>query len=92
MQNNEETKWYGWVGLFVVIGLVVWGVWPEQKTQMTPAEIKQTFKESDEFETRKAKQKCADQEDQKLFNACVETERERISDEYDERARESLGR
>jgi hypothetical protein len=85
-QSSSQTKWYGWLILAAIIGLIVWRSMPEK--QLTPAELQRLSEKADRWELQQAQKKCEDMEDSKLYNACVETERKRISDEYDERAQE----
>jgi hypothetical protein len=76
--------------LVLIVGAVIWGLIPDKP--LTFAQEQALERKAEEFEVRQAKEKCADIHDSKLFNACVEIERKRISDAYDERAREESGR
>ena len=88
--QKTESKWYGWVILALIVGAIIWSQVPDKR--LTPAQERVLQRKADESELRQAKEKCADVEDSKLFNACVEIERKRISDAYDEKALEQSGR
>jgi hypothetical protein len=90
MSSNEGTKWYGWLMLALIIGLIIYSLMPDK--QMTPAQVRQLAEKSEQDELLQAKERCADQEGTKYYDSCVQIERKRISDELDERARESMGR
>jgi hypothetical protein len=88
--QKTESKWYGWVILALIVGAIIWSQVPDKR--LTPAQERVLQQKADASELRQAKEKCADVEDLKLFNACVEIERKRISDAYDEKALEQSGR
>jgi hypothetical protein len=88
--QKAESKWYGWVILALIVCAIIWSQLPDKS--LTPAQERELQRKADESEVRQAKEKCSDIDDSKLFNACVEIERKRISDAYDEKALEQSGR
>jgi hypothetical protein len=91
MDSKNKGNWFGYLfWAIVIIGAVIYS---QMKSNPTPQQVlQQVGKQADRNEQQEAEKRCADQEgDPKLYKACIEIERKRISDEYDERARESLG-